>query len=88
MTNKLNVLIVEDDENDCKALVAEINANADKLCLAGVSKSSDDALAFIRNHKPHAVILAARRNIRFGTSRRTRRRNGPVRQAALDAHLP
>lgn len=43
MTNKLNVLIVEDDENDCKALVAEINANADKLCLAGVSKSSDDA---------------------------------------------
>lgn len=57
MTNKLNVLIVEDDENDCKALVAEINANADKLCLAGVSKSSDDALAFIRNHNPHAVIL-------------------------------
>ncbi len=57
MTNKLNVLIVEDDENDCKALVAEINANADKLCLAGVSKSSNDALAFIRNHSPHAVIL-------------------------------
>ena len=57
MTNKLNVLIVEDDENDCKALVAEVNANADKLCLAGVSKSSFDALAFIRNHNPHAVIL-------------------------------
>lgn len=57
MTNKLNVLIVEDDENDCNALVAEINANADKLCLAGVSKSSNDALAFIRNHNPHAVIL-------------------------------
>ncbi|MDE7162597.1 MAG: response regulator [Clostridia bacterium] len=57
MTNKLNVLIVEDDENDCKALAAEVNANADKLCLAGVSKSSHDALAFIRNHSPHAVIL-------------------------------
>ena len=57
MTNKLNVLIVEDDENDCKALAAEVNANADKLCLAGVSKSSNDALAFIRNHSPHAVIL-------------------------------
>ncbi|MBD5632091.1 MAG: response regulator [Clostridia bacterium] len=57
MTNKLNVLIVEDDENDCKALVAEVNANADKLCLAGVSKSSNDAFAFILNHKPHAVIL-------------------------------
>jgi len=57
MTNKLNVLIVEDDENDCNALVAEVHANADKLCLAGVSKSSNDALTFIRNHNPHAVIL-------------------------------
>lgn len=57
MTNRLNVLIVEDDENDCKALTKEINANADKLCLAGVSESSNDALAFIRNKKPHAVIL-------------------------------
>ncbi len=57
MTNKLNVLIVEDDENDCKALVAEVNANADTLCLAGVSKSSNEALTFILNHKPHAVIL-------------------------------
>lgn len=57
MTNKLNVLIVEDDDNDCDALTAEVRANADNLCLAGVSKSSDEALAFIRNHKPHAVIL-------------------------------
>lgn len=57
MMQKLNVLIVEDDENDCNALVAEINANSDKLCLAGVSKSSNGALDFIRNHKPHAVIL-------------------------------
>lgn len=57
MTNRLNVLIVEDDENDCNALAAEINANADKLCLAGVLKSSSEALSFIRNHKPHAVIL-------------------------------
>ena len=57
MTNKLNVLIVEDDENDCKALAKEVNANADKLCLAGVLKSSNDALAFIRNQKPDAVIL-------------------------------
>ncbi len=57
MTNKLNVLIVEDDEKDCNALIAEINANADKLCLVGVSKSSNDALAFIRTHKPHALIL-------------------------------
>ncbi len=57
MMNKLNVLIVEDDENDSKALVAEINANADKLCLADVLKSSNEALAFIRSHKPHAVIL-------------------------------
>lgn len=57
MTNKLNVLIVEDDENDCKALVAEITANSDRLCVAGVTKSSNDALAFIRNHHPHAVIL-------------------------------
>lgn len=57
MTKKLNVFIVEDDENDCNALAAEINANSDRLCLAGVSKSSYEALAFIRNHKPHAVIL-------------------------------
>ena len=57
MTKKLNVLIVEDDENDRNALIAEVNANADRLCLAGALKSSNDALAFIRNHKPHAVIL-------------------------------
>lgn len=57
MTNKLSVLIVEDDDNDCKALVEEVNANADKLCLAGVLKSSNDALAFIRGQKPNAVIL-------------------------------
>ena len=57
MTNKLSVFIVEDDENDCKALVAEVNANADKLCLAGVSKSSNEAFAFIRTHTPHAIIL-------------------------------
>ena len=57
MTNKLNVLIVEDDENDSKALAAEVNANSDKLCLADVLKSSDKALEFIRNNKPHAVIL-------------------------------
>ncbi|MBD5583492.1 MAG: response regulator [Clostridia bacterium] len=57
MTKKLTVLIVEDDENDCKALAKEVNANADKLCLAGVLKSSNDALVFIRNQKPNAVIL-------------------------------
>ncbi|MDE6275097.1 MAG: response regulator [Clostridia bacterium] len=57
MTNKLNVLIVEDDENDSDALIAEINAKSDRLCLAGALKSSDAALAFIRSHNPHAVIL-------------------------------
>ena len=57
MTNKLNVLIVEDDENDRKALAEEVNANADKFCLAGVLKSSNEAFDFIRNQKPNAVIL-------------------------------
>lgn len=57
MTKRLDVLIVEDDENDCKALLEAINANPDKLCPVGVSKSSNDALAFIQNHRPHAVIL-------------------------------
>ena len=57
MTNKLNVLIVEDDDNDRDGLIAEVNANADKLCLVGALKSSDAALDFIRVHNPHAVIL-------------------------------
>ena len=57
MMNKLEVLIVEDDENDCKSLIAEINANADKLHLAGALKSASDAFVFIRNNHPHAVIL-------------------------------
>ena len=57
MTNRLEVLIVEDDENDSKALAQEVNANSDRLHLAGVLKSSDEAFAFIRNKKPHAVIL-------------------------------
>ncbi|MDE5756061.1 MAG: response regulator, partial [Clostridia bacterium] len=57
MTTKLNVLIVEDDENDRDALISEIDANADRLCIAGALKSSDAALDFIRTHNPHAVIL-------------------------------
>lgn len=57
MKNKLKVLIVEDDENDCKALAAEVNAHPDRLCLDGVLKSSNEALDFIRTRKPHAVIL-------------------------------
>ncbi len=57
MPNKLSVLIVEDNEDDANALTAEINAHADKLCFAGTSKSSIAALDYIRNHKPHAVIL-------------------------------
>jgi len=57
MMNKLNVLIVEDDEEHSKELIADINAHSDKLCLAGVLKSSNAALDFIRNHRPHAVIL-------------------------------
>ena len=57
MTNKLNVLIVEDDEKDSAALEAEIKANPDKLSLAGTSKCSEKAYEFILNHNPHAVIL-------------------------------
>ena len=57
MTNKLKVLIVEDDENDSKALAAEVNAHPDKLCLANVLKSASDAFDFIRDQKPDAVIL-------------------------------
>lgn len=57
MTDKLDILIVEDDEKDSAALTAAIEEHADKLCVAGVSKSSANALAFIRNHAPHAVIL-------------------------------
>lgn len=57
MTNKLKILVVEDDENDCNALIREINENPDKLCLAGVTKSSNEALDFIRSRKPDAVIL-------------------------------
>lgn len=57
MINKLNVLIVEDDENDSAALEAEIKANPDKLSFAGTSKCSEKAYEFILNHNPHAVIL-------------------------------
>lgn len=57
MTNKLDILIVEDNDKDCKDLTDSINAHADKLSVAGVSKSAANALEFIRNHSPHAVIL-------------------------------
>lgn len=57
MTTKLSVLIVEDEDGDRDALIAEINAHADEICLADALKSSDKAFEFIRNNKPHAVIL-------------------------------
>ena len=57
MTNKLKVLIVEDDPDDSKALAAEVNAHSDKLCLAGEVKSANDAFDIIRDHKADAVIL-------------------------------
>ena len=57
MTNRLNVLIVEDDEGDRNALVKEVKANADKLCFVDAVGSSERALEVIREHKPHAIIL-------------------------------
>ena len=57
MMNKLEVLIVEDDENDSKSLIAEINANADKLHLAGALifvKKPANLPQFMQIFYPHA----------------------------------
>lgn len=56
-TNKLNVFIVEDDENDLKELTSAIEKYPQELNLAGSSKSAFATFDFIRNHLPHAVIL-------------------------------
>lgn len=57
MTNRLDILIVEDDENDCNELIAAIESKADLLNLVGITNSSHDALDLIRDRKPNAVIL-------------------------------
>ncbi len=56
IVNKLNLLIVEDDNNTIAEYKANIKAD-DKFYLVGTTNSSSQAVEMVKQYSPHAVIL-------------------------------
>ena len=56
MDKKLSILLVEDEEDACNAFT-EIIDELDDVSLVGVTNNSSDALKFIKDYLPDAVIL-------------------------------
>lgn len=52
----MKVLLVEDDEKECK-VYKEIIENKNNISLIASTNSSSDAIKYVRNHKPDGVIL-------------------------------
>jgi DNA-binding NarL/FixJ family response regulator len=53
---KLSILLVEDDEAACEEIKRHIE-NFDDVNLAGITNNSSDALEYVKNFLPEAVIL-------------------------------
>ncbi len=56
MNNKLEILLVEDDTDICMEISELANAS-DDLTITGITNNSGEALTFIKNNMPDAVIL-------------------------------
>lgn len=57
MENKLEILLVEDDEQDCKDITAAVDNNPDDFTLIAVTNNSTRALQHVQDSQPDAVIL-------------------------------
>ncbi len=56
MGKKLSVLLVEDDEDACMDIQQYID-ELDDISLVGIVNNSDEALEYVKNYLPEAVIL-------------------------------
>lgn len=57
MAEKLEVFLVEDDENDRNALIRQLQFMPEDFTVTGYTDDSEKALHMISRLKPHAVIL-------------------------------
>ncbi len=56
MSEELSVLIVEDDPDECRAFI-DYTASADDIHLIGTTNSSTEAIQYVLDYLPDAVIL-------------------------------
>lgn len=57
MENNLEILLVEDDQQDCKEMINAIDDNPDDFTLIGVTNNSTRAFQYVSDIHPDAVIL-------------------------------
>lgn len=57
MENKLEILLVEDDEQDCIELIKAVDNKPDYFNLIAVTNNSERALQHVQDSQPDAVIL-------------------------------
>ena len=57
MENRLEILLVEDDQRDCLEMVNAINNNPDDFVLITVTNNSERAFEHVQDSRPDAVIL-------------------------------
>ncbi len=57
MNKKMEILLVEDDQNDCKTLMCEIDNAPDAFMLIGVTNNASRAFRYVIDTCPDVVIL-------------------------------
>lgn len=57
MDKKLEILLVEDDQEDCKEIINEVDNNPDDFDLIGITNNSARAFQYVKDVCPDAVIL-------------------------------
>ncbi len=57
MDRKLEILLVEDDQNDCKEIINAVDDDPNEFVIIGITNNSTRALQYVMDAKPDAVIL-------------------------------
>lgn len=57
MNNRLEILLVEDDQNDCKDMINAVDNNPDDFVLIGITNNSTRAFQYVVDAQPDVVIL-------------------------------
>ena len=55
--NKLEILLVEDDQTACRDIIQEIDNNPDDFNLIGLTNNSSKAFQYVIETCPDAIIL-------------------------------
>ncbi len=56
MKKEMSILLVEDDEKDCKK-IKQYTDELDDINLIGITNNSDDAIGYVKEFLPEAIIL-------------------------------